>query len=39
MRGGDELMYSGLRVLDSAFFEPQTGDFWAKLFILEMMTK
>lgn len=39
VRGGDELMYSGLRVLDSAFFEPQTGDFWAKLFILEMMTK
>jgi len=38
VRGGDELMYSGLRVLDSAFFEPQTGDFWAKLFILDMIT-
>lgn len=38
VRGGDELMYSGLRVLDSAFFEPQTGDFWAKLFVLERVT-
>lgn len=39
VRGGDELMYSGLRVLDSAFFEPQTGDFWARLFVLERITK